>query len=299
MSQEDHGERLGSPSQGSESEASTGIVLCSVRAITIPGFTCAESDFHITLFPFLEPVEQAPQCSTSTINNAKSTSLGFSPFFLVYGTHPRTPLINSLEEFAELPLPSLKDSLLAMDSTLTQARSLRLAALDRQKAAANHHRRPHSFEAGQHVMLSTVNLRLQGKGRKKLFPRYIGPLTILAMVGPNAARLRLPSSWTMHDVFHVSLLKPYRGVVSESLLLDSLPVASDSSPHFEVSNILSHRTIRSSTSAPGRPRSSRGSRQVTQYLVQWKGLTSEHASWIDRASLPDEAVDRYWRHVDA
>ena len=242
-----------------------------------------------SLLPFVE----------FTINNAKSTSSGFSPFFLVYGTHPRTPLINSLEEFAELPLPSLKDSLLAMDSTLTQARSLRLAALDRQKAATNRHRRPHSFEAGQHIMLSTVHLRLYGKGRKKLFPRYIGPLTILAMVGPNAARLRLPSSWTMHDVFHVSLLKPYRGVVSESLLLDSLPVSSDSSPHFEVSNILSHRTIRSSTSAPGRPRSSRGSRQVTQYLVQWKGLTSEHASWIDRASLPDEAVDRYWRHVDA
>ena len=43
----------------------TGIVLCSVGAITIPGFTCAESDFQITLFPFLEPVEQAPQCSTS------------------------------------------------------------------------------------------------------------------------------------------------------------------------------------------------------------------------------------------
>jgi len=228
-----------------------------------------------SLLPFVE----------FAINNAKSASSGFSPFFLVYGAHPRTPVSNSLDDLSDLPIPALKDVLQNMESTLEQAKQLRLAAVDRQATYANLSRRPHTFTAGQPVLLSSKNFRLHGKGRRKLFPRFLGPFVITSMVGRNAARLQLPPSWAMHNVFHVSLLKPFKGTVPDSELLEQLPLAADASPQFAIQHILGHRSR------------SRGSRSFQQFLVQWKDLSPEHASWEDRDSLPDDAVDQYLRLV--
>ncbi|XP_075504001.1 uncharacterized protein LOC142541338 [Primulina tabacum] len=48
-------------------------------------------------------------------------------------------------------------------------------------------------------------------GRKgKLAPRYIGPYTIVERIGILAYRLDLPQSLSsIHDVFHVSMLRKY------------------------------------------------------------------------------------------
>ena len=46
--------------------------------------------------------------------------------------------------------------------------------------------------------------------RRKLSPRYIKPFEVLKMVGIVAYRLALPSSLSsVHDVFHVSMLRKY------------------------------------------------------------------------------------------
>ena len=46
--------------------------------------------------------------------------------------------------------------------------------------------------------------------RGKLSPRYIGPFEILEMVGIFAYRLALsPSLSSIHEVFHVSMLRKY------------------------------------------------------------------------------------------
>ena len=46
--------------------------------------------------------------------------------------------------------------------------------------------------------------------RGKLSPRYIGPFEVLERVGIVAYRFALPSSLSsVHDVFHVSMLRKY------------------------------------------------------------------------------------------
>ena len=51
-------------------------------------------------------------------------------------------------------------------------------------------------------------LRFDKKG--KLILRFVGPFEILERIGPLAYRLALPPSfYTVHDVFHVSMLRKY------------------------------------------------------------------------------------------
>ena len=45
----------------------------------------------------------------------------------------------------------------------------------------------------------------------KLAKRYYGPFQILHKINETAYRLKLSSNWHIHNAFHVSLLKPYKG----------------------------------------------------------------------------------------
>ncbi|XP_058202988.1 uncharacterized protein LOC131317451 [Rhododendron vialii] len=64
-------------------------------------------------------------------------------------------------------------------------------------------------------------IRFRKKG--KLNPRYVGPFEIIKRVGPVAYRLALTSELAnVHDVFHVSMLKPY--VADASHVLTRPPI---------------------------------------------------------------------------
>ena len=76
---------------------------------------------------------------------------------------------------------------------------------------ANRARRELQFEAGDQVWLATKHLPLK-TGSRKLAAVYTGPFEVLDAIGPVAYRLKLPDSWGIHNVFHVSQLK---GVIGE------------------------------------------------------------------------------------
>ena len=66
-----------------------------------------------------------------------------------------------------------------------------------------------SFVVGDRVMLSTSDLRTDGRARK-LIAKYIGPFVIKRVIGAVAYELELPVQYsTVHPVFHVSKLKKY------------------------------------------------------------------------------------------
>jgi hypothetical protein len=82
---------------------------------------------------------------------------------------------------------------------------------DRQKIYVDKNRTHREFKVGDHFFLkvkaNTSSLKLGNCS--KLAAKYCGPFEILERVGPVAYMLALPTFMTVHNVFHVSLLKKY------------------------------------------------------------------------------------------
>ena len=109
-----------------------------------------------------------------------------------------------------------------------------------QKAYFDKHHRDLQFGVGESVLLSTKNVQLATEGGRKLAQRWMGPFRVAARVGPVAYRLDLPAHWKIHNVFHVSLLKQFKGDPTREVA-DPLPILVDGSEEWEVEQIVKHR----------------------------------------------------------
>ncbi|KAL4026457.1 hypothetical protein IC575_014888 [Cucumis melo] len=101
-------------------------------------------------------------------------------------------------------------------------------AQSRQKSYADVRRKDLEFEIGDKVFLKVAPMKgvLRFERRGKLSPRFVGPFEILERIGPVAYRLALPPSLsTVHDVFHVSMLRKY--VPDPSHVVDYEPLEID------------------------------------------------------------------------
>ena len=141
-------------------------------------------------------------------NNAVNSSTHQTPFFANYGFHPTVPIsfLNPNPTGTDPSATKYLDTLRDIHTTI--ARELDLAKAQ-QSAQANRHRRDLTFQVGDRVRLSTDNITLADYPSSKLRPRYLGPFTVAKVVSPVSYRLNLPSSMTMHPVFHISRLLPW------------------------------------------------------------------------------------------
>jgi hypothetical protein len=80
---------------------------------------------------------------------------------------------------------------------------------NRSKYYDQHHQPQPSYEEGDEVLLNAKNIRTVRPTRKLALKLY-EPFRILAKIGKSAYRLELQSRWRIYNVFHTSLLKPYR-----------------------------------------------------------------------------------------
>ena len=155
----------------------------------------------------------------------------------------------------------------SMHENLQAAKKALAAARDRQKRYADEKRRDVEFSVGDQVLLSTKNIRLKYVGATKLMPRWIGPFTVSSRINEVAYRLDLPDNMKIHNVFHVSLLQPYR---DDGRVQPPPPaVFVDGEPEYEVQSIIDHRDVRSG----------RGRTQMREYLIKWLGYGPEHNTW--------------------
>src|SRR5207248_528211 len=139
-------------------------------------------------------------------NNTKHAVTGVSPFFAVYGYHPRfTTLINSMSE----KIPAAHEFTRAMQQLHSQMRE---CLVKNETHQGKYYDKKHlliSFEPGNKVWLLPKHIRTNWPSKKLDF-KCLGPFRITKCIGKQAYKLDIQQlSSDMHNVFHVSLLEPY------------------------------------------------------------------------------------------
>ena len=75
----------------------------------------------------------------------------------------------------------------------------------------------------------------------KLTPKRHGPFEIVKKVSPVAYQLKLPMAWTIHDVFHASLLTPYCETIKHGANYTRPPPdLIEDAKEYEVETIINH-----------------------------------------------------------
>jgi len=100
-------------------------------------------------------------------------------------------------------------------------------------------------------------------------------------------RLDLPTQWSIHPVFHIDLLTPYRETVTHGPNYQRPPPELvDSTEEFEIEKILDSRRF--------------GWGRRLQYLVKWKGYPDSENQWVNKEDAhADEAIAEYHASISA
>jgi hypothetical protein len=201
-------------------------------------------------------------------NSTYHSSLGCSPFKALYGYDPKigaTPTVQpttpvsviDLVENRELHLQALKEHL--------------AKAQNRIEVLADKHRTDQEFQVGDKVLLKLqpyTQSSVANRPFPKLSYKYFGPYSITDRIGRVAYRLKLPDDSKIHDVFHVSQLKPF--VADYTPVFSELPITTDiEATNAPPEQIMERRLVKRENTA------------IPQVRVQWTGLPATSTTWED------------------
>jgi hypothetical protein len=94
------------------------------------------------------------------------------------------------------------------------------------------------FKKGDKVWLDSRHLKMTY--HKKMKPKREGPFVITEVLGPVTYRLKLPATWRIHNVFHATLLRPYKEVYGNNFP-EPAPELLEGEEVYKVETILNHR----------------------------------------------------------
>ncbi|KAL0546479.1 hypothetical protein IC582_016389 [Cucumis melo] len=200
-------------------------------------------------------------------NNSYQATIGMTPFEALYGKCCRSTVCWGEVGEQRLMGPELVQS---TNEAIQKIRSRMHTAQSRQKSYADVRRKDLEFEVGDKVFLKVAPMRgvLRFERRGKLSPRFVGPFEILERIGPVAYRLALsPSLSTVHDVFHVSMLRKY--VPDPSHVVDYEPL--------EIDENLSY--IEQPVEVLAREVKTLRNKEIPLVKVLWRNHRVEEATW--------------------
>jgi len=246
------------PQSDGQSEAANRVIIMYLRCLTGDRFRQ-----WLRWLPWAEFV----------FNTAYQLSLRDTPFCVVYGRDP--PTIRSYEP---------GDTRVAAVARTMEEREEFLGVIRYRLEQAQAVQKLHYDRVHRHVQYTVGDwalLKLRQRATSslpqavtgKLKPRFFGPYQVTEIINDVAVRLALPPRARLHDVFHVGLLKKFRGTP---------PAAPPPLPPVH------HGAVAPVPERAARYRLARGVRQV---LIQWQGLSAASATWEDVESFAAKFPD--------
>ena len=167
-------------------------------------------------------------------NSIPHHSTKVSPFSLMLGYEPW-----AYPSVGKTFLPTLENCLTTLEEARKEALAVHKLA---QQIMREQLTRPFSlWKVGDKVWLDATNLRLQYPNRK-LAPKRQGPFEISQVLSLIVYCLQLPPTWKIHDVFHASLLSPFRQTNTHGPSFSTPPPdLIGSEEKYKVETIISHK----------------------------------------------------------
>ena len=201
-----------------------------------------------------------------------------TPFYANYGYNPRTIWPSDGEgknQASKAYAHWMKEVHIRASKTLEDTRAAMSKYYDKRRMEHP------SYEVGDLVMLNAKNIRTK-RPTKKLAPKLYGPFCILEKIGSRSFRLELQTRWRIQNVFHVSLLEPYRANSIEGRTVSRPePEEIEGELEYEVEAILQSEIRTTKRKVKGRYKTY----QTLYYLVKWKGYPEHECSWEPGTNL--------------
>jgi Chromo (CHRromatin Organisation MOdifier) domain len=202
-------------------------------------------------------------------NSWTNASTGYAPFELLIG---HVPQINVMHEETNIPEVArckewLEHARQRVQATIKAAQNMLVARTQRKKGQRHYH----GHAVGDKVWLEGTNLKLTHP-KAKLDAKHYGLFTITEEISPVIYCVELPQQWKIHNVFHASLLTPYKETEAHgSNYAQPPPELVEGKEEYEVEQVLNSRRT--------------GRAKKLQYLLQWKGYSRAHDSWQDATEV--------------
>ena len=159
-----------------------------------------------------------------------------TPFDLLIGYTPQVH-----QPTRKTDIPSMQECLSAIEEARKAAQEAQCKAQESWVTERPWHS---PFTIGSKVWLEGTNLRLPANITTKLSPRQYRPFVVAAQISKVAYRLKLPSHWKIHDVFHMSLLTSYKETdIHGPNFIELPPDIIEGKPEWEVEQVLKERAF--------------------------------------------------------